>query len=122
MLKLCKLKTSQNGLTFCKMFSVPPKIISTEVNSDPVVREGDNLTLTCDARGHPKPHIVWRREDSEDIQVDGKKGKTLTQPQKFSPILCAVLYNEQFAIHIFHRHLFKSPRRSEQWTRAIFKF
>ena len=60
------------------------------MNSDPVVREGDNLTLTCDARGHPKPHIVWRREDSEDIQVDGKKGKTLTQPRKFSSFLCAV--------------------------------
>ena len=84
MLNLCKLKPIQNGFTFSKIFSVPPKIISTEVNSDPVVREGDNLTLTCDARGHPKPHIVWRREDSEDIQVDGKKGKTLTQPRNFA--------------------------------------
>ena len=53
---------------------VPPKIISNDVSADPVVREGDNLTLTCDARGHPKPHIVWRREDSEDIMVEGRKG------------------------------------------------
>ena len=28
-----------------------------------------------DILGHPKPHIVWRREDSEDIMVDGKKGR-----------------------------------------------
>ncbi len=48
------------------------------MSADPVVREGDNLTLSCDARGHPKPHIVWRREDSEDIMVDGKKGFHLT--------------------------------------------
>ena len=57
------------------LFPVPPKIISNDVSADPVVREGDNLTLTCDARGHPKPHIVWRREDSEDIMIEGgRKG------------------------------------------------
>ena len=65
----------QNLILNVQLITVPPKIISTEVSSDPVVREGDNLTLSCDARGHPKPHIVWRREDSENIQVDGKKGE-----------------------------------------------
>ena len=67
-----------NQQIFHILISVPPKIISNDVSADPVVREGDNLTLSCDARGHPKPHIVWRREDSEDIMVDGKKGFHLT--------------------------------------------
>ena len=37
------------------------------------VREGDNVSLACDASGYPPPHIVWRREDGEDILVGGKK-------------------------------------------------
>ena len=36
-------------------------------------REGDNVSLACDANGYPPPHIVWRREDGEDILVAGKK-------------------------------------------------
>ena len=38
-----------------------------------VVRENENVTLGCDATGYPKPHIVWRREDGEDIVIGGKK-------------------------------------------------
>ena len=37
------------------------------------VREGDNVSLACDASGYPPPHIVWRREDGEDILMAGKK-------------------------------------------------
>ena len=59
-------------------FVVPPKIITKDDNSNLVVREGENLTLSCNATGHPTPHIVWRREDGEDIMLSsGKKGKTL---------------------------------------------
>ena len=38
-----------------------------------VVREGENVTLSCDASGYPPPHIVWRREDGDDIVIQGKK-------------------------------------------------
>ena len=38
-----------------------------------VVREGENVTLSCDASGYPLPHIVWRREDGDDIVIQGKK-------------------------------------------------
>ena len=37
------------------------------------MRENENVTLGCDATGYPKPHIVWRREDGEDIVIGGKK-------------------------------------------------
>ena len=36
-------------------------------------REGDNVSLACDASGYPPPHIVWRREDGADILMAGKK-------------------------------------------------
>eukprot|EP00093_Oithona_nana_P000812 00812.XXX_855_203_1 [CDS] Oithona nana genome sequencing. len=57
---------------------VPPKIMTKNDNSQLVVREGENLTLSCNATGHPTPHIVWRREDGEDIMLSGRKGITNT--------------------------------------------
>ncbi len=48
-------------------------------NADIVAREGDNITLDCDARGHPSPQVVWRREDKEDILVNGRKGNSIKQ-------------------------------------------
>jgi len=51
---------------------VPPKI-NQRGPSDLVVREGENVTLACDATGYPPPHIVWRREDGDDIVIQGKK-------------------------------------------------
>ena len=53
---------------------VPPMIMQQKENADIVAREGDNVTLACDARGHPRPQVVWRREDKEDILVNGRKG------------------------------------------------
>ena len=64
-------------------------IMQQKDNADIVAREGDNVTLACDARGHPRPQVVWRREDKEDILVNGRKGiikNTLI-------ILCIMLYN-----------------------------
>ena len=46
-------------------------------NADIVAREGDNITLDCDARGHPSPQVVWRGEDKEDILVNGRKGNSI---------------------------------------------
>ena len=49
-----------------------------------MAREGDNLTLNCSALGHPRPHIVWRREDGDHIMVDGKKGALQKRFLKFN--------------------------------------
>nr|XP_054921394.1 lachesin-like [Dermacentor andersoni] len=62
---------------------VPPDIVVEESSSDVVVREGSNVTLTCKARGYPRPAITWRREDNEPIPLgswkNGKKTQTLVQ-------------------------------------------
>ncbi|XP_069960623.1 neurotrimin-like [Cherax quadricarinatus] len=56
---------------------VPPDIIDRESSGDLTVREGQDVTLTCRAKGHPQPIIVWRREDNQDILPDlGKTGRT----------------------------------------------
>ena len=36
-----------------------------------MVPEGGSAKLVCKARGHPKPKVVWRREDGGDIIVRG---------------------------------------------------
>lgn len=52
---------------------VPPDIIDRESSGDLTVREGMDVTLTCRAKGHPPPTIVWRREDNKNIVLDAEK-------------------------------------------------
>ncbi|CAL4103782.1 unnamed protein product, partial [Meganyctiphanes norvegica] len=49
---------------------VPPDIIDKETSGDQTVREGQDVTLTCRAKGHPEPTIVWRREDNAEIVLE----------------------------------------------------
>lgn len=63
---------------------IPPDIIYEETSSDMMVPEGGSVKLVCKARGYPKPHIIWRREDNEDIihkEPSGikEKGKLVLQ-------------------------------------------
>lgn len=48
---------------------MPPDIDDTETSSDVTVSEGENVTLTCKATGHPSPRILWRREDGDHLQL-----------------------------------------------------
>lgn len=50
---------------------IPPDIIYEETSGDLMVPEGGSAKLVCKARGHPKPKVVWRREDGGDIIVRG---------------------------------------------------
>lgn len=50
---------------------IPPDIIYEETSGDLMVPEGGSAKLVCKARGHPKPKVVWRREDGADIIVRG---------------------------------------------------
>ena len=52
---------------------MPPDIIDKDSSNDLTVKEGQDVTLTCRAKGHPTPTIVWRREDSEHIVLNPDK-------------------------------------------------
>ncbi|XP_017772640.1 PREDICTED: lachesin isoform X2 [Nicrophorus vespilloides] len=50
---------------------ISPDIIYEETSGDMMVPEGGSAKLICKARGHPKPKIVWRREDGATIVSRG---------------------------------------------------
>ncbi|CAG9857073.1 unnamed protein product [Phyllotreta striolata] len=49
--------------------AVPPDFIAEDTSGDVMVPEGGTVKLTCRARGHPDPHVQWRREDGQDIVI-----------------------------------------------------
>ncbi|KAH9526215.1 hypothetical protein DERF_000315 [Dermatophagoides farinae] len=51
---------------------VPPDIIDHESSNDVLVREGENVTLRCKARGYPEPVIEWRREDGARVPLGNR--------------------------------------------------
>ncbi|XP_073972758.1 lachesin-like isoform X1 [Rhodnius prolixus] len=58
---------------------VPPNILDDQSTpSSVVVRENQNVSLTCKAEGLPQPKLSWRREDGQPIGL-GPKNKVTTQ-------------------------------------------
>lgn len=49
---------------------MPPNIDDALTSSDIIVREGDNVTLRCKAKGSPEPSIKWKRDDGQKIVVN----------------------------------------------------
>ncbi|KAK7600914.1 hypothetical protein V9T40_008355 [Parthenolecanium corni] len=54
--------------------TVPPVFVNDDSTSTAtvVVRENQNLTLSCRAQGFPTPKIAWKREDGMDIVLNRK--------------------------------------------------
>jgi neurotrimin len=50
---------------------VPPTIIDARTTPDVVVKEGSPVNMSCEARGSPRPKIMWKREDNEMIRYKG---------------------------------------------------
>lgn len=55
------------------MLSVPPDIMDDASTSDVTVNEGDNVTLTCVAKG--KTHFNPREENSDKHNISGSVWK-----------------------------------------------
>ncbi|KAG5879085.1 hypothetical protein JTB14_006353 [Gonioctena quinquepunctata] len=58
--------------------AVPPDIDDSGTSGDITIREGENVTLTCSATGHPQPRILWRREDGEHLIIEDGSQKVET--------------------------------------------
>lgn len=54
---------------------MPPDFINEETSGDVMIPEGGTIKLTCRARGYPVPHVLWRREDGNDIIVREPNGQ-----------------------------------------------
>ncbi|KAK9723215.1 Immunoglobulin I-set domain [Popillia japonica] len=54
---------------------VPPDFINEETSGDVDVPEGGTAKLTCRAKGHPEPHVQWRRENGEDVIIREPSGQ-----------------------------------------------
>ncbi|EEB18596.1 lachesin precursor, putative [Pediculus humanus corporis] len=65
---MCQINTNKMKKQLgCVDVHVPPDIIDEETSSDVTVREGENATLICRAKGHPVPRIIWKREDGDHL-------------------------------------------------------
>lgn len=62
---------------FVFVYIVPPDIKDEETISDITVKEGENATLACKAKGNPLPRITWKREDGQKIATRNKSKKIL---------------------------------------------
>lgn len=65
--------------------SVPPDIDDSGTSKDITIKEGENVTITCSATGHPQPRILWRREDGGHLITqmgphEAQKGNFSTSP------------------------------------------
>ncbi|KAA0193778.1 hypothetical protein HAZT_HAZT006100, partial [Hyalella azteca] len=65
---LCQLNTKPT-LTHTLGLNV---VVDVGSSRDVTADEGQDVTLTCDARGRPQPSIRWVREDSAKISSGGK--------------------------------------------------
>jgi len=65
------------------LFIVPPDIKDDETVSDITVKEGENATLACKAKGNPLPRITWKREDGQKIAIKNKPKKILSEKNVF---------------------------------------
>lgn len=72
---LASLKANNNNyyLAYACLLahSVPPQIIESQSTHVAEVMEYSNISLQCKANGHPKPSIIWRRDDGLPIKLIG---------------------------------------------------
>ncbi|XP_041564689.1 neurotrimin isoform X2 [Drosophila elegans] len=75
---MCQINTvtAKTQYGFVKVV-VPPNIDDALTSSDIIVREGDNVTLRCKAKGSPEPTIKWKRDDGNKLVIN----KSLEVPE-----------------------------------------
>jgi hypothetical protein len=74
---------------------VPPTIEDSASSSDVIVREGSDLSLTCQARGSPTPSVKWRREDGRKISTNKSFSSEYFSFYSLYPIWCECVHNRR---------------------------
>ncbi len=75
-----KLSATTIGLLFLSLqisyleVVIPPDFIPEETSGDVMAPEGSTVKLTCNARGHPTPSIIWKRENGQNITLKSPSG------------------------------------------------
>lgn len=78
---------------------IPPDIIYEDTSGDQMVPEGGTVKLTCRAKGYPKPHVLWRREDGREIVIkDASSAKTKGRYYNINFFILWLRFFEIFAI------------------------
>lgn len=72
---------------------VPPDIKDEETVSDITVKEGENATLACKAKGNPLPKITWKREDGQKIVMKNKPKKMLSKELRYYVLFYLLYYS-----------------------------
>jgi len=75
-------------------------IVEGMTSNDMVVREGQNVSLMCKARGYPEPYVMWRREDGEEMLIGGEHGKWSSGQRIALSVHELCLLNVTFALSI----------------------
>ncbi|KPM06658.1 lachesin-like protein 2 [Sarcoptes scabiei] len=87
-LHIKQTKSSDKGFYMCQINTEPlisrsafldiliaPSIDYNATSTDVSVDERTRLSIRCRANGHPKPSVIWRREDNKDINLGLYGGK-----------------------------------------------
>lgn len=91
---MCQINTAQMKKQHgCIDVQVPPDISDEGTSGDVTISEGENVTLSCTAKGHPEPRILWRREDGNPIIYYDPKGNVQKVDTFSGSLLNLILVN-----------------------------
>lgn len=66
---------------------MPPTINESQTNQVVETTEHSNVNIQCKANGHPRPGVVWRRDDGTPIKLSGRFNKITSKITGASDIM-----------------------------------
>ncbi|RZF34033.1 hypothetical protein LSTR_LSTR017425 [Laodelphax striatellus] len=80
---------------YVRSILLSPDIVYEETSGDVAVLEGDNATLVCQATGHPRPRLMWKREDGAPILLR-RSLREATPGQEMTEVVLATEGSKRF--------------------------
>ena len=76
MLLTIRVNTSSNrrkNVSFCILFSSSDSTKITVSSANPVVVEGESVSLDCNATGIPAPNVTWTKDGNNSVLYQGER-------------------------------------------------